>query len=73
VVDAWKVRDVPAMMPHRPRETVRHDRDGTLPAAEMQRFITAFLDIHVEIEKSSESAISSARGSPFRRTIPART
>ncbi|OXM65913.1 ester cyclase [Amycolatopsis vastitatis] len=77
LVDAWNVRDVSAMMRYWAPEMVHHGRDGTLPAAdvgaEMQRFITAFPDIHIEIEEiiaerdlvSTRLTVSATHSGPY--------
>jgi predicted ester cyclase len=55
LVDAWNTRDVPEMMRHWASDMVHHGRDGAMPAgqvgSEMQRFITAFPDIHIDVEE----------------------
>ncbi|MEW9552888.1 ester cyclase [Nonomuraea sp. NPDC050783] len=55
LVDAWNARDIARMMRYWAPDMVHHGREGAMPAGqvggEMQRFITAFPDIHIDVEE----------------------
>lgn len=82
LVDAWNVRDVSQMMEYWSPDMVHHGRDGTMPAgqvgSEMQRFITAFPDIHIHVEEmiaerdlvSTRLMVSATHSGPYLNIEP---
>lgn len=82
LVDAWNARDVQALMRHWASDMVHHGRDGVMPAgqvgSEMQRFINAFPDIHIDVDEiiaerdlvSTRLTVSATHSGPYLHIQP---